>query len=455
MNTSSIESMFMDITSETASILMNDKLPAILSKISEIENLAPIPANIFRAFALSPIERTKVCIVGQDPFPKADNNGVPYANGLAFSCAKSAPIQASTKNIYTNLIYSGLMESMPDHGDLSMWAKQGVLLLNTIPTTEIGKSAVHKDIWGDYTGDIIDELVARNVIFICFGTYSKKLLANKNATVFCWGHPSPVNRDNNGDNPKHFKYNDTFVLANKELVKRGLSAIDWNPDADICVEKQEKVEKEKQEIKKEKQELTKKEYIFTDPDDWIPNTVELKPKEIYIFTDGAATKNGKANCRASFAYYITEFNANDVVKFADIVPPATIEGEKYNSSNNRGELCAIKYGIEYLLEVLENHDKTTDIKYIFVSDSEYSINCITKWAPNWYKNPTKHKLNEKKNLDLIKPAIDNLAIIRKTNKVIFRHIKSHTKAPVDKSSFEWFLWNGNDIADKLCANLLK
>jgi ribonuclease HI len=168
---------------------------------------------------------------------------------------------------------------------------------------------------------------------------------------------------------------------------------------------------------------------------------------ITVFTDGAATANGRANCRASYGYYIT--GAELDVRKADIVSNAEIRGEKYSSSNNRGELSAIYHATQYLVENI----KGSDIE--IVSDSQYSINCIEVWAHRWLADPVKHSLSEKKNMDIIKPTLDNIVVIQKSNVLSFKHIRSHKNAPLDKNSQEWFYWNGNDIADKLCTTVLK
>lgn len=446
-----IEAMFSGLTEETHNVLTQykDELSSAISKISGISSIAPIPANIFAAFRECPIEETRVCIIGQDPFPDS-NNGVPYANGLSFSTDRAAPIQRSTKMIYNNLIHTAEITDMPKHGDLTAWAKQGVLLFNTILTTEIGKSAAHKDIWLPYTKKIVDELKKRGVIFICFGTYAKNLVG-KGATIFSWGHPSPSNRDNNGDTPKHFKYNPTFKQANEELIKRGKSAIVWNPDYVIDSMPIVRAIQEASPIAHALQESAP----ITIPNNTLYAANEgVNDEIIHVFTDGAATKNGRENCRASYAYYITGSSVD--VRHADFVPPTTIEGEKYSSSNNRGELSAIMSALAFLAaEIDVIMAKNVVRRVIVVSDSEYAINCITKWAPNWFKNPEKHSLNEKKNLDLIRPAIDSLTTLKESVSVSFQHIRSHKKAPANRNSEEWFLWNGNDIADKLCSKLLQ
>jgi uracil-DNA glycosylase len=412
MNQEIIENMFADLTEETLAVLTKpkDELSSAISAISGVANIAPQYCDIFRAFVLCPIECAKICIIGNEPCSSVSIDSKPIANGLAFST--SSKMLPTTKVMFASLVHSKLIAEMPKNGDLTNWARQGVLLLNSSLTAVVGETAAHASIWAKYTAQLITELKKYPIIFICFGTHARNSVGEH--PHLYWAYPT--------SNSQTFINNDTFMKANLMLRERGEKEINWDTRAVI----------EKAAV--------------------IP---DITPKQLYIFTDGAATKNGRENCRASYAYYICDYSANNrivayEVKKADLVPPSTIPGEKYSSSNNRGELMAIMMALKYIADEKIRTDSIT-----IVSDSEYSINCITKWAPNWYKDPIKHSLSEKKNLDLIKPALDYLREVRQCNSVSFRHIKSHTKAPADKVSFEWFLWNGNDTADKLCANLLK
>jgi ribonuclease HI len=181
-------------------------------------------------------------------------------------------------------------------------------------------------------------------------------------------------------------------------------------------------------------------------DDPVP--VPLGP--LWMFTDGGSSANGKANCKASYAYYITD--GETVADESGIVPEAEISGKQFKSSNNRGELMAILRGLQFI------RDNSKQFKFdsiIVVSDSQYSIGCITIWAENWFSNPTKYKLSEKKNLDLITPAKEAYDSIRDEYRITFHHVNSHKKAPLDTSSQEWFIWKCNDYVDKLCGKVLR
>ncbi len=425
-----------NLTAKTRTILDTAGLSVILERVTlKKDVLAPAYNDIFRAFELCPIETTKICIIGQDPFPGKTKSGSSVANGLCYSTHKSEKIQVSTKNIYKCLVHNKLIADMPLHGDLLGWAQQGVLLLNSILTTEIGKSAVHKDLWLDYTKSIIAYMKTLDIIFITLGTYAKNLVNSPNALY--WGHPSPQNRSNTKGNPESFIFADVFLKANKMLVAKNDVAINWDPD----ILSMEVVPKIAPEVTQERMLLIAEKSLLRN--DVVQNNIvqndiikNEKTDTIYCFTDGAATKNGKAGCRASYAFYI-----KDVVAQADEVLD--------QPSNNRGELSAIHFAIIYLIEARPNAPIT------IVSDSKYSINCVDKWGAAWFKNPDKHKLSEKKNTDLIKIMIDNLKILRAKTAVTFEHIHSHVKAPADKSSLEWFKWNGNNMADGLCTAVLK
>lgn len=451
-----IESLFERLDEETVGFLINDQfkynnktvkelLEEALIELSkeDVSQLAPEPQNIFKAFELCPISKTKVCLLGQDPFP-GKSNGKTVATGLSYSTNKGIPIQPSTRNMYKCLHHQKLISTIPDHGDLTSWAKQGILLLNSILTTLIGKSNVHKKIWKEYVQAIIAQLCSRNIAFIALGDVAKKFITDslKNSKmndvkIFSWGHPSPLNSMNQTDNPKNFIYSDVFAKTS------AIMTINWDPN--IIPE-----------IKNYSNNLDKKQYLYDeseipehDPD--IPVDKVENNKKYSVFTDGAASANGSEKCRASWGFYIvqtTEKSHIDIVKKSGIVPALEIAGEKYSSSNNRGELSAILHAVEYILSNL--HNSFIEI----VSDSQYSINCVEKWAPNWLANPSKHSLSTKKNMDLIKPIIDKLKIIRNTCRVVFKHVRSHKTAPA-KNTLEWFYWNGNDIADQLCTSELE
>lgn len=177
---------------------------------------------------------------------------------------------------------------------------------------------------------------------------------------------------------------------------------------------------------------------------------------LYIFTDGAATKNGKKDCAASWAYCMRSsscLKSSFFEESAGFVPDCEIPGEKYTASNNRGELMAILEAFKTIDHWMsfENHEvlsKHTNI--VLVSDSEYSIKSITVWIKKWLTDA--ELLKSKKNIDLIVPAHQLYNKINTQKKLSISHIRSHKKAPVEEHAL--FLWQGNNRADELCTGFL-
>jgi len=145
---------------------------------------------------------------------------------------------------------------------------------------------------------------------------------------------------------------------------------------------------------------------------------------IWIFTDGGCTSNGKRGSRASWAYYITDGRKTKY----DFGLVAT------EPSNNRGELEAILHA----LAVVRTNAKRVNL----VSDSDYSIKCISTWYKSWIANS---RTQDKKNLDLISQCVE---LVDKMD-INFIHTNSHTAEP-PRSSAKWFIWRGNHIVDYLC-----
>ncbi len=151
----------------------------------------PPAPNIFRAFDLCPFNSVKVVIVGQDPY-----HGRGQANGLSFSVNEKVILPPSLKNIYQE-IHNDLGITPTSSGDLSRWASQGVLMLNSVLTVASGKPASHAGKgWEDFTDAVIHALNAnrRHVVYLLWGKYAQKKGAAINSDqnlVLKSGHPSP------------------------------------------------------------------------------------------------------------------------------------------------------------------------------------------------------------------------------------------------------------------------
>lgn len=449
MNTNDVISMFNGISDNSKEVIarrLKNELKDVIISLNEFmvrekmikEQLTPPPELIFNAFRLCDLNNTKVVLLGQDPYINPGE-----AMGLSFSVPKGKKIPPSLRNIYNCLLEQGFIKQMPEHGDLTNWAKQGILLLNAALTTRIKKSYAHANIWVKYTDALIRELSAmpRQLIFILLGNFAaekKTLIDNTKHIVLEWGHPSPLNNANKSDdNPKNFKYCNVFTRTNEILLSRGEAPINWDPDNNPPV-----IEAPKKDISVTNTSLILRESGSNDP-------APLTASTLWLFTDGGSSGNGKEHCKASWAFYITD--GCNVVESYGGVEEKQIPGEIFKSSNNRGELSALLNGLDF---ISRNLSKFEFDSIIVVSDSEYSINCLDSWAEKWLANPAKYKLSEKKNLDLIVPAKEALDDIRAKFILTFKHVNSHRSEPNDTEGEEWFIWKCNDIVDKLCNKAL-
>ena len=181
----------------------------------------PERKNIFSALEYTPYEDVKVVILGQDPY-----HGEGEAHGLSFSVCPGVKIPPSLKNIYKEL-NSEYGCYIPNNGYLEKWAKQGVLLLNSVLTVQKDTPASHRGKgWEIFTDKIIEELNKKDspVVFLLWGNFAKSketLLTNKKHLVLTSAHPSPFSARNGFFGNNHFKQ------TNDYLMKNGLTPIDW------------------------------------------------------------------------------------------------------------------------------------------------------------------------------------------------------------------------------------
>lgn len=183
--------------------------------------LAPMPADIFNAFRLTPLERVKAVILGQDPYPKAGD-----AHGLAFSYVGPRSVPASLRVILAE-VAADLGCGRPSGGDLSRWAREGVLLLNTALTTEVGLAGAHLRLgWSDLADQVVAAVSASRpaVAFLLWGAAARSRAALVDAgkhLILESGHPSPLNR------ARDFPGTRPFSRANAWLAERGVAPIGW------------------------------------------------------------------------------------------------------------------------------------------------------------------------------------------------------------------------------------
>ena len=173
------------------------------------------PKNyILRALSLTDYDDVKVVILGQDPY-----HGVGEANGLAFSVNKGVRLPPSLQNIYKEL-KNDLGIPMSSNGDLTCWAKQGVLLLNSVLTVEKDQPASHKDLgWDKFTDAIISKVNQKDtpVVFILWGSFAKSkrsLITNPKHCVIESSHPSPYSCNYGFFGSRPFSKTNLFLINN-------------------------------------------------------------------------------------------------------------------------------------------------------------------------------------------------------------------------------------------------
>lgn len=183
----------------------------------------PPENEVYTAFELTPLDQVKVVILGQDPY-----HGAGQAHGLAFSVQAGIKVPPSLVNMYKELCTDIEGFKTPSHGNLSHWAKQGVLLLNTVLTVQQSKAHSHAKLgWEQFTDAIIAELNenAQGVVFILWGSHAQKKgkkIDTQKHLVLAGAHPSPLSAYRGFWGCKHFS------KANQYLVETGKTAIDWH-----------------------------------------------------------------------------------------------------------------------------------------------------------------------------------------------------------------------------------
>ncbi len=197
------------------------KLRAILKKEYATQTVYPDMHDIFNALRYTSFNDTKVVIIGQDPY-----HGAGQAHGLCFSVKKGIEPPPSLKNIYKEL-HDDIGFTIPTHGELTDWAKQGVLLLNTVLTVRSGSPNSHKGIgWEQFTDRVISEIDKKQtpVVFLLWGANARKkaeIIKNTIHKKLITVHPSPLSAYNGFFGCRHFS------KTNSILISSGQTPIDW------------------------------------------------------------------------------------------------------------------------------------------------------------------------------------------------------------------------------------
>ena len=181
----------------------------------------PAGTELFAALQTTPLDRVKVVIVGQDPY-----HGEGQAHGLSFSVKRGVAVPPSLHNIYKE-IHTELDLPIPRHGDLTSWAEQGVLLLNSVLSVECALPGSHRSRgWETFTDRVIDVVnrQCEGIVFMLWGSYAQRKGSFIDAARHCVlkaSHPSPLSAYRGFFGCGH------FLAANDYLQRRGAAPIDW------------------------------------------------------------------------------------------------------------------------------------------------------------------------------------------------------------------------------------
>ncbi|OCQ51720.1 Uracil-DNA glycosylase [Photorhabdus australis subsp. thailandensis] len=189
------------------------------------KTIYPPQQDVFNAFRYTELSDIKVVILGQDPY-----HGPNQAHGLSFSVQSGIPAPPSLVNMYKELASDIPDFQYPNHGCLISWAKQGVLLLNTVLTVERGNAHSHANLgWETFTDKVIAAINEHRsgVVFLLWGSHAQKkghFIDSNKHHVLKAPHPSPLSAHRGFFGCKHFS------KANELLEKQGLEPINWTPE---------------------------------------------------------------------------------------------------------------------------------------------------------------------------------------------------------------------------------
>ena len=199
------------------------QLRAFLKQEYTSRTVYPPMNDIFNALRYTSFENTKVVILGQDPYHEPGQ-----AHGLCFSVKEGTLPPPSLINIYKEIKNDLGIDNPPDYGELTGWAKQGVLMLNTVLTVRRGQANSHKGKgWEQFTDRVISELNNKitPVVFLLWGANARvkaQIITNPIHIKLSCAHPSPLSAYNGFFGCKHFS------KTNEILVRNGLTPIDWS-----------------------------------------------------------------------------------------------------------------------------------------------------------------------------------------------------------------------------------
>ena len=197
-----------------------------ISEMYEGEVFYPLKENLFRAFELCPLSEVKVVIIGQDPYPQLmDRSNIPRAQGLSFSVDERDSIPSSLMNIFKELKSNFVDYQMPSHGDLTLWALQGVLLLNSCLTVKPGCPSDKDNRWCPFIETVFKFINQERpgTIYLLWGGKAQKLRSSlgSNSKILTAAHPSGLSANRGFFGCEHFK------KVNRILELNGDEPINW------------------------------------------------------------------------------------------------------------------------------------------------------------------------------------------------------------------------------------
>ncbi len=193
----------------------------IKTEKSQGKIIYPPGPQIFNAFNTTPFDKVKVVILGQDPY-----HGPGQAHGLCFSVQNGVPPPPSLVNIFREL-QDDIGIGIPNHGNLTHWAQQGVFLLNASLTVRAGEPMSHSKIgWARFTDTVINKIstLKKNVVFLLWGKFAQEksaLIDQGRHLILRAAHPSPLSAHAGFFGCRHFS------KTNEYLVSKGIDPIDW------------------------------------------------------------------------------------------------------------------------------------------------------------------------------------------------------------------------------------
>jgi uracil-DNA glycosylase len=396
--------MFSNISNEWRAILEDAEFSDDLRKLYEIAaetKVCPPPELWFNWARLTPLNGIRAIVIGQDPY---HTEGV--ADGLAFSSRRKGYVPPSLRNVFRCLKTQGILPELPLNGNLQSWAEQGVLLLNTAFSVEVGNPRSHSEFWAEYFEHVLysvltlyaDRPLENKLPILAWGADAKRAIfrvismeSRNRFNIMTHCHPSPYTGDK-------FLSCDHFAAVNKQFERAGQPLIDWSS-------------------------------VLSSPD-----CAESKHTDVQvIYTDGSSYL-GEAS-------YACVFTKGPLSGF-------TIKGKMdtrvIKGTNIRAECAAIMRALE---EVDQKGEERLEIH--LWTDSQFWINMIDTYMPAW----DELKFQSKANPDMTVTLHKLCEKIRQKHKLCLKHIPSHGKHETRIRQPEAYKFNA--MADLLASEAIK